>query len=116
MSKFKELSSNSLNSVAKEELKDEKVVVENFESVWMTDLPKLIERCRKDVELVIKIDNTCELFDGCNSVHGGGRSFFREAEDSGAAVGFDGWGGNGCCCRQHNGIQAGADSDDHNSQ
>jgi len=62
-SKFKELDDNSLNSVAKAELQDEKIEVEDFTNVWKTDLPKLIERCRKDVELCMKIDKKSGLLD-----------------------------------------------------
>ena len=62
-SKFKELDSNSLNNIAKEVLKDEKVPVEDFTNTWNTDIKKLIERCRKDVELCMRIDEEVGLLD-----------------------------------------------------
>ena len=60
-SQFKELDSYSLQNVAKEVLQDEKVEIEDFTAVWKTDIDKLIERCRKDVELVWKIDEKTDL-------------------------------------------------------
>jgi len=59
---FRVLDSYSLNYVAREELKDEKIPhKESFTDLWNNDINKLIKYCLKDVELVKRLDEKLEI-------------------------------------------------------
>jgi len=58
---FGELSSYSLNSIAADELGEQKEGVHNTGQVWREDIDALISYNRKDVELVVKIVNKTKL-------------------------------------------------------
>lgn len=58
---FGELMSYSLNNIAVDELNTEKEDVCNTGDVWRNDLPKLIRYNRKDVSLIVSINNKCKL-------------------------------------------------------
>lgn len=58
---FGELSSYSLNSIAADELGEEKDKVHNTGEVWRKDIKELIDYNRKDVDLTVRINIKCKL-------------------------------------------------------
>ena len=55
------LTSYSLDAVCEKELGTKKIVVWDYDKVWLEDLSKLIEYNRYDVELMIKLDRQMDI-------------------------------------------------------